>query len=70
MFNYILLNLFLDKEVFADLDFLGWYTTGSDAPSAVDIDVYRQMSLLNECPIMLKLDPSSVRSSDKVQFSR
>jgi len=54
------------KEVFAELDFLGWYTTGSDAPSSVDIDVYRQMSQINECPIMLKLDPASARSSDKL----
>ncbi|KAG4079277.1 hypothetical protein HA402_007000 [Bradysia odoriphaga] len=50
------------KQVFSDLDFLGWYTTG-DAPSEQDIHVHKQICQINECPIMLQLNPS-IRSID------
>ncbi|CAH1954121.1 unnamed protein product [Acanthoscelides obtectus] len=44
------------KQVFSDMDFIGWYTTG-DAPNAMDIKVHKQMCEINESPIMLKLNP-------------
>ncbi|XP_072376798.1 COP9 signalosome complex subunit 6 [Diabrotica undecimpunctata] len=44
------------KQVFSDLDFIGWYTTG-DAPSEMDIKVHKQICEINESPILLKLNP-------------
>lgn len=46
------------KQVFSDLDFLGWYTTGS-VPSEKHINIHKQICHINECPIMLLLDPTS-----------
>lgn len=39
------------------MDFLGWYTTG-EAPTERDITVHRQICHINECPVMLMLNPS------------
>jgi len=45
------------KQVFADLDFLGWYTTGGQ-PTERDIQLHKQIcSSINESPVLLKLDP-------------
>lgn len=44
------------KQVFSDMDFLGWYTTG-DAPNESDIKVHKQLCEINESPIYLKLNP-------------
>lgn len=44
------------KQVFGDLDFLGWYTTGS-APAESDIALHKQICTINESPVLLKLDP-------------
>ncbi|XP_055319495.1 COP9 signalosome complex subunit 6 isoform X1 [Sitodiplosis mosellana] len=46
------------KQVFKDLDFLGWYTTGN-RPTELDIKVHKQICEINECPIMLQLSPQS-----------
>lgn len=46
------------KQVFKDLDFLGWYTTG-DRPTEQDINVHKQICEINECPIMLQLSAQS-----------
>lgn len=53
---------FLDKQVFSDLDFLGWYTTSS-TPTEKHINIHRQICQINECPILLQLD-SSIKSMD------
>ncbi|CAH1406474.1 unnamed protein product [Nezara viridula] len=50
------------KQVFSDLDFLGWYTTG-DAPDDSDIKIHRQICEINESPVLLKLNPQA-RHSD------
>jgi COP9 signalosome complex subunit 6 len=42
--------------VFADLDFLGWYTTGG-VPTERDITLHKQICTINESPVLLKLDP-------------
>jgi len=42
--------------VFSDLDFLGWYTTGS-TPVDSDILLHKQICSINESPVLLKLDP-------------
>ncbi|XP_013148459.1 PREDICTED: COP9 signalosome complex subunit 6 [Papilio polytes] len=47
------------KQVFSDMDFLGWYTTG-EAPTERDIAVHRQICDINECPVMLMLNPAGV----------
>ncbi|KAK0180253.1 hypothetical protein PV327_005917 [Microctonus hyperodae] len=44
------------KQVFSDMDFLGWYTTG-DVPNERDISVHKQLCIINESPVLLKLDP-------------
>lgn len=52
------------KQVFSDLDFLGWYTTG-EQPTLADIFVHKQICQINECPVMLQLNPSS-KNVDKL----
>lgn len=44
------------KQVFSDMDFIGWYTTG-EAPTVSDIKIHKQICEINESPIMLKLNP-------------
>ncbi|XP_057373740.1 COP9 signalosome complex subunit 6-like [Daphnia carinata] len=44
------------KQVFSDMDFLGWYTTG-DTPNESDIHVHKQICEINESPVILKLNP-------------
>ncbi|KAL4715274.1 hypothetical protein ACJJTC_007856 [Scirpophaga incertulas] len=52
------------KQVFSDMDFLGWYTTG-DTPTEKDIAVHRQICDINECPVMLMLNPAG-RNGDQL----
>ena len=42
-FDNYLLSLSV-KQVFSDMDFLGWYTTG-DVPNEADIKVHKQVCL-------------------------
>ncbi|XP_076066687.1 COP9 signalosome subunit 6 isoform X2 [Oratosquilla oratoria] len=44
------------KQVFSDLDLLGWYTTG-DTPGPPDLLLHKQICDLLESPIFLKLNP-------------
>lgn len=44
------------KQVFPDLDFLGWYTNG-DEPSIDDMLVHSQIMFVHESPLLLKLNP-------------
>ena len=46
------------KQVFSEMDFLGWYTTGG-VPTESDIKVHKQICEINESPVVLKLDPRS-----------
>lgn len=52
------------KQVFQDLDFLGWYTTG-ETVTEKDINVHKQICEINECPIMFQLNPLS-RNVDQI----
>jgi len=45
------------KQVFEDLEFLGWYTTGG-SPNDSDLHVHKQITEINESPIFLKLNPT------------
>lgn len=47
------------KQVFSDLDFLGWYCTSSCEPTEADLKIHKQICQINECPILLQLDPQS-----------
>lgn len=44
------------KQVFSDMDLLGWYTTG-DTPGPADLLVHKQICDLLDSPIFLKLNP-------------
>lgn len=44
------------KQVFSDMDFIGWYING-DRPDATDIAIHKQICEINESPILLKLNP-------------
>lgn len=46
------------KQVFSELDFIGWYTTG-EFPTEREIKIQKQIADINECPIMLQLNPVS-----------
>lgn len=38
------------------MDFIGWYTTG-ECPTEKELAIHKQISEINECPIMLQLNP-------------
>lgn len=40
------------------MDFLGWYTTG-EIPTQGDVNIHKQICEINECPILLKLNPNA-----------
>ena len=42
------------KQVFSDMDILGWYCTG-DQPTMLDINVHKQICNINESPLFLQL---------------
>jgi len=46
------------KQVFSDMDFLGWYSTG-DSPTNKEISVHRQITELNESPLFLQMSPGA-----------
>lgn len=50
------------KQVFSDLDFLGWYNTG-DVPNESDVKIHKQICQINESPIVFKLN-TTARSSE------
>lgn len=56
------------KEVFPDLDLMGWYTTGVDAPTDSDLYIHKQIIKIRETPVMVKLDPQS-SNSDKLPIA-
>ncbi|KAA0203857.1 hypothetical protein HAZT_HAZT006748 [Hyalella azteca] len=51
------------KQVFSDMDLLGWYTTGGEA-NEKDVNVHKQVCELVEGPLLLKLDPSGARAGE------
>ena len=55
-----------DKQVFSDLDLLGWYTTG-DTPGPPDLLVHKQICDLLDSPVFLKLNPMA-RDTDVSAF--
>ena len=53
------------KQVFSDMDFLGWYSAG-ERPSHLDIAVHRQISEINESPLFLQLTPGGHTQSTEL----
>ena len=51
------------KQVFSEMDFLGWYSTG-EAPTEDDISFHKQICEVNESPLFLQLNPISKKPSD------
>jgi len=51
------------KQVFSDMDFLGWYSTG-DAPTSKDISVHKQICDINESPLFLQLSPGKQNTTE------
>lgn len=49
------------KQVFPDLDFLGWYGIG-EVPTARDIGLHKQVCEINESPVFLLLNPQNRQS--------
>ena len=56
--------MFAWLQVFSELDFIGWYTTG-EFPTKNEIRIQSQISNINESLIMLQLNPLS-RSVDQL----
>ena len=44
------------KQVFSDMDFLGWYCTG-EAPTDQEISIQRQITEIHESPLFLQMNP-------------
>lgn len=56
--NYLFPCCILDKQVFSDLDFLGWYTS-SPNPTEKHIKIHRQICQINESPLLLLMDTTA-----------
>jgi len=50
------------KQVFSEMEFLGWYSTG-DGPTESDIKIHKQFFSINESPVFFQLMPTA-RTSD------
>jgi COP9 signalosome complex subunit 6 len=48
----------IDKQIFPNLDFVGWFTTAALSPSTME--AHRLFTSLNPLPILLILDPSGL----------
>ena len=57
IFEAILVNKII-TQVFSDMDFLGWYSTG-DSPGVQEITVHQQISDINESPLFLQVNSPS-----------
>jgi len=51
------------KQVFSDLDFLGWYTVDDPLATEPDVKIQKQLTAVNEGSLLLKLDPNSKSSN-------
>lgn len=49
------------KQVFSELDFLGWYSTG-EFIADLDIKIHKQVCQINESPVFLKINPLAQHS--------
>ncbi|KAI9189189.1 hypothetical protein H9P43_000617 [Blastocladiella emersonii ATCC 22665] len=56
------------KTVFPEYDFLGWYSTHSQSPSARELAIHAQFMQFNELPIYARLDPTMMGGSKHLPF--
>ncbi|XP_016362951.1 COP9 signalosome complex subunit 6-like [Sinocyclocheilus anshuiensis] len=56
------------KQVFKDMEFLGWYTTGG-APDQSDIHIHKQVCEIIESPLFLKLNPMTKHTDATMLFA-
>ncbi|KAI8354051.1 maintenance of mitochondrial structure and function-domain-containing protein [Blakeslea trispora] len=57
--SFLLYKLEQLKQVFPQLDFMGWYSLGS-TPTETDLKLHEQFLQINESALFLQLDPSSL----------
>merc|ERR1719361_658283 len=46
------------KQVFSEMDFLGWYSTG-ERPEDEDVEVHKQILDVHESPLFLQMNPGA-----------
>ena len=46
------------KQVFSDMDFLGWYSNG-EKPEDEDVDVHKQILDIHESPLFIQMNPGA-----------
>lgn len=63
------LHSFQVKQVFSDLDFLGWYTTG-ESTNESDIKIHKQICEINESPVFMKLNPQARHTDVNIELLR
>ncbi|CAJ1058976.1 COP9 signalosome complex subunit 6 isoform X1 [Xyrichtys novacula] len=56
------------KQVFKDMEFLGWYTTGGP-PDPSDIHIHKQVCEIIESPLFLKLNPMTKHTDATMLFA-
>jgi len=56
------------KQVFPDMEFLGWYSTG-ESPTDDDLSLQAQIYAINASPIFLQLNPSATTSASELPVS-
>lgn len=51
------------KQVFPDLEFLGWYANG-DMPTQADVKMHKEILEINESSLFLKLNPVVIKKTN------
>ncbi|KAI8997505.1 COP9 signalosome subunit 6 [Pilobolus umbonatus] len=62
--EYLMYKLEQLKQVFPQLDFMGWYTIGS-SPTNAELELHEQFLQVSESALFLQLDPSAVGNNAK-----
>ncbi|KAI8333210.1 maintenance of mitochondrial structure and function-domain-containing protein [Choanephora cucurbitarum] len=64
--SYLVYKLEQLKQVFPQLDFMGWYSLGS-TPNETDLKLHEQFLQINESALFLQLDPSSLVTDSNIR---
>jgi len=51
------------KQVFSEMDILGWYSTG-ECPRKQDVDIHKQILEMHESPLFLQMNPGAKALQD------
>jgi COP9 signalosome complex subunit 6 len=60
--SFFVVFFYVDKKVFPNEEFLGWYSVSSGIDAARDAHVHKQFLEVNENPLLLLLDAVAARS--------